>query len=133
MAENNELQASIESLHAKIDRVLDILADMQSRAAFSASRRPPKQKAAPLTQDEISALETQFGSLYDRWLNGHEMEVQEELERLDGEQLRRLGDANNLNVTSKMPKDRVLHLIGARFREKKQLHKGAGSRKDQSE
>jgi hypothetical protein len=86
----------------------------------------PKQKAEPLTPEEAKLLERKFNDLYDLWLGGQEFEVQAELEGLDGDQLRRLGDANNLNVTSKMPRDKVLYLISARFREKKQLHKGTG-------
>jgi hypothetical protein len=58
------------------------------------------------------------------------LEIQEALEKLEADQLRRLADANNLNVTSKMPKQKVLHLIGARFREKKQIHKATGPRED---
>ena len=37
------------------------------------------------------------------------------------EDLRKFADANNLNVTAKTPKERVIQLVGFRFREKKQL------------
>ncbi len=52
--------------------------------------------------------------------------MQGELDRLDVEELRRFADSNNLNGTYKMSKERLLHIIGARFREKKQLqlHQG---------
>ena len=78
----------------------------------------------------MAALQAQFASFCERWINGHELETQEALDKLDADQLRRLADANNLNVTSKMPKLKVLHLIGARFREKKQLRKPMGPRED---
>jgi len=103
-------------------------APLQTRNASPS--RPPKQKPSPLTQDDITALQAQFARLYERWIDGNELETQDALEQLDADQLRRLADANNLNVTSKMPKQKVLHLIGARFREKKQLHKPSGPREN---
>jgi hypothetical protein len=81
----------------------------------------------PLTQEEIDSYRAKFDLLYERWLSGQEVEVQGELENFNADDLRRFADANNLNVTSKMPKQKVLHLIGARFREKKQLFRGAAS------
>ena len=126
MTEYNDLFSKLESLHLKIDRVLELLEKKQTRKSIDRARQPPKPKAAPLTQEEINELQDKFAQIYDRWFNGQEIEAQTELENLDVEQLRRLGDANNLNVTSKMPKQKILQLIGARFREKKQLHKGTG-------
>ena len=69
-----------------------------------------------------------FGQLFDQWMEGHELEVQAELEKLDAGELRRFADANNLNVTSKMSAQKVLQLIGARFREKRQLYQGTLSK-----
>lgn len=40
---------------------------------------------------------------------------------MDAVELRRLADANNLNVTSKTPKQKVMKLIDGRFRERRQL------------
>lgn len=131
MAQQDELRAELESLHQKVDRVLALLGSMETGKAAASTRRSPKPKSAPLTQEDIDALKRKFKDLYERWLSGHEIEVQEELEQLDVEGLRRLGDANDLNVSSKMPKQRILYLIGARFREKKQLHKGSDSRERQ--
>jgi hypothetical protein len=130
VTDNDELRSSILSLHDKVDRALALLEALQSRNAATA--RPPKRKPSPLTQEDVTALQAQFTGLYERWIDGHELETQQTLEQLDADQLRRLADANNLNVTSKMPKEKVLHLIGARFREKKQLHKPRGPREEQA-
>jgi len=56
-------------------------------------------------------------------MDGKEVEVHDELDKLDLDQLRRFADAKHLNVTAKMPKRRMLELVAARFREKRQLHK----------
>ena len=71
---------------------------------------------APLTQEEVNPLQAQFASLHERWINMDEIGTQEALEQLQVDQLRRFTDANNLDVTSKIPKEKALHLIGARFR-----------------
>ena len=116
MSDDKTLQR-LDALEAKLDRVLAILESKKT------SKARPKAKLTPLTESEISGLQKQFGALFDRWMAGEEIEVEAELEKLDVEQLRRFADANNLNVTSKMPRGRVLQLIGARFREKRQLHR----------
>ena len=115
-------------MHEKLDRVIALLEASKAKTPTSRSRpRTPKPKSVPLTEAEIRDLQSQFDSVFSRWLDGHELEVQDELEKLDVDQLRRFADANNLNITAKMPKQRVLQLIGARFREKRQLHKGTSS------
>jgi HSP20 family molecular chaperone IbpA len=77
-----------------------------------------------LTESQITELKAQFTALYERWLSGEDARVQAELEGMDADNLRLLADANNLNVTSKTPKPKCVLLIGARFREKKQLTAG---------
>ena len=49
------------------------------------------------------------------------------------EDIRRFGDANNLNVTSKMSKDKVIQLISVRFREKKLLSQNMNATKSLNE
>lgn len=120
MTEIPEILSELTALHEKLDRILTILESSEIRPK-SLSRKLPKPKALPLTQDEIDSHKAKFDLLYDQWLSGNETEVQSELEKIDADEIRRFGDANNLNVTSKMPKQKVLHLIAARFREKKQL------------
>lgn len=120
MTDSPEILSELKSLHEKLDRILDILESSEVRQK-SSNQKPPKPKAPPLTQEEVDSHRAKFDSLYDQWLSGNETEVQAELEKIDADEIRRFGDANNLNVTSKMPKQKVLHLIAARFREKKQL------------
>ena len=125
---DQDLLAEIRALHEKLDRVLALLEASKAKTPKARSRpRAPKPKPIPLTEAEIRDLQAQFGNLFSRWQDGHELEVQNELEKLDVDQLRRFADANNLNITAKMPKQRVLQLIGARFREKRQLHRGTSS------
>jgi len=122
-----DIDKEIESIHVKLDRILDQLQKITERPP--GSKRPsPKPKPPALTAEEIPKFQERFNSLYERWLSGNEHEVQEELEQLDVDELRRLSDANNLNVTSRMPKQKVLELIAARFREKRQLHRGVSLR-----
>ncbi len=84
-------------------------------------KRTPKPKLQPLTEDEVKSYQSSFLNLFQKWIAGHETEVSKELDKYSPEEIRRLGDANNLNVTSKMSKEKVLHLISMRFREKKLL------------
>ncbi len=120
MTDSPEILNELKALHEKLDRILDLLENPEIKQK-SSSQKAPKPKALPLTQDEIDSHRAKFDLLYDQWLSGNETEVQAELEKIDAYEIRRFGDANNLNVTSKMPKQKVLHLIAARFREKKQL------------
>jgi len=117
-----EILRQLETLSGKIDRIASLLESMQSHRELKKKPRAQKVKPAALTPEEIERHQTMFRQLYERWLSGDELGVQDELDKLDVEELRRFGDSNNLNVTSKMSKDRVLQLIGARFRERKQLH-----------
>ena len=125
MPKNTEILNELKSLHEKLDSVLSLLEEIKSKG--TKTPKPRKPKPAPLTQEEIDSHRAKFVSLYDMWLSGQETEVLGELENFNADDLRRFADANNLNVTSKMPKQRVLNLIGARFRERKQLFRGVAS------
>ena len=125
---NDDFATELHALHEKVDRALTLLEDLKSARASRSGRKTHREKPTPLTADEIKEHQARFSDLYSRWMKGQELDVQDELERLDVEGLRRFADANNLNVTSKMPKQRVLQLIGARFREKRQLHRGYSSK-----
>jgi len=115
-----DLLAEIRTLNANIVELGNIIKE---------SRKPKSQKAKhisqlpalPMTVEEMHVLEDKFNQLYDRWLNGEDMQIQQELELLSTDEVRRLADANNLNVTTKMPKQKILNLISIRFREKKLL------------
>lgn len=125
MSENVEILNEIKSLHEKFDRVLLLLEEVKAKS--TKAPRPAKPKPVPLTQEEIDEYKVKFNSLYEEWLSGQELRVQADLEKLSAEDIRRFADANNLNVTTKSPKEKVLQLIGARFREKKQLFRGVSS------
>lgn len=118
--ENLEIINELKSLHEKLDRILSILEGFEIKPK-SSTPKSSKPKSPTPTQDEIDNYLAEFDLLYKKWLSGNEAEVQAELENIDADEIRRFADANNLNVTSKMPKQKVLQLIGARFREKKQL------------
>ena len=117
-----EILRQLEILGGKIDHIKSLVESIRSQQEAKRKPRPQKLKPAALTPEEIERHQTMFRQLYDRWLSGDELGVQGQLDKLEVEELRRFGDSNNLNITSKMSKDRVLQLIGARFRERKQLH-----------
>ncbi len=128
---NDDLQLEITKLHEKLDRVLSLLdARTVSAQKKAADRKAKHEKPLPLTEDEIKQQQDRFQELFSRWMNGFEVEVQNELEAADADALRRFADANNLNITTKTPKAKALQLIAARFREKRQLMQGLSSRRD---
>ena len=128
---SDQLEIELTKLHEKLDRVLAILdAKTAATQRKSAERRSKREKAMPLTEDEIKQQQERFQKLFSRWMDGFEVEVQTELEAADADDLRRFADANNLNVTTKTPKAKALQLIAARFREKRQLMQGLASRRD---
>jgi hypothetical protein len=123
----SEIESEIKSIHEKLDRILLLLEGKPKPEETKAQKSSTqKQKLPPLTQEDINAYKEKFDDLYEKWLSGKENEVTSELDKFGADDIRRFADANNLNVTSKMPKDKVLNLIGARFREKKQLFRNGG-------
>ena len=126
---DSEVLEELRAINAKLDSLLAAVEELRGTKRAKAERdKARKVKLPPMTDDELKAHQSRFKDLFDRWASGQEMEVQTELEKLDSEQLRRLADANNLNVTSKMSAQKVLQLIGARFREKRQLLGGLRAR-----
>lgn len=117
-----EILRQLEVMGQKIDRIASLLELIRASQESRRKQRTQKVKSTALTEEEMERHQAKFRQLYERWLSGDELGVQDQLDKLDVEELRRFGDSNNLNVTSKMSKDRVLQLIGARFRERKQLH-----------
>ena len=131
---SNDIQDELRAIHAKLDQLVAAVEELRgAKRAKADAKRAKRQKPPPLTEDEIKTHQARFSQLFDQWMDGHEIEVQTELEKLDAEQLRRFGDANNLNITSKMPAQKVLQLISGRFREKRQLLGGMVRRRDDSE
>ena len=120
---DSEVIARLRAIEKKLDLVAKGIEDLRAFNASRAQARKKKEKLPPPTAKEIAGNRERFSSLYQRWMEGKEVEVHDELNGLELEQLHRFADANNLNVTAKMSKQRMLELISARFREKRQLHK----------
>lgn len=118
---NDEILAELKHLHAKVDALTKMVSELAAPKKQKSESKKSLPKAPPLTEEEIHRLQNEFNQLYTRWLNNEEAAIREQLEAMSADDLRRLADANNLNVTLKTPKDRVIQLIGFRFREKKQL------------
>lgn len=127
---DSEVKARLRAIEVKLDILAKGIEDLRALNASRAQARTKKEKLPPPTAEEIAANRERFSSLYQRWMDGKEVEVHDELNGLELEQLRRFSDANNLNVTAKMSKQRMLELISARFREKRQLHKPPVGRSD---
>lgn len=129
-----DVEGELRAIHAKLDQLIAAVEELRgAKRAKAEAKKAKKEKLPPLTEEEIKAHQARFAELFQRWTVGSELEVQNELEALDAEQLRRFADANNLNVTSKMAAQKVLQLIGARFREKRQLLGGLRPRTEGSE
>ncbi len=127
---DSEILARLRMIEEKLDLLTKSVEELRLMAASRPQARKRKEKLPPPTPEEIAAHRARFSSLYQRWMEGKEVEVHSELDGIELDQLRRLADANNLNVTAKMSKNRILELISARFREKRQLHKSPISRSD---
>lgn len=128
---DSETQAILEELR-RLNEKVDSLASAVDELLAKKRRKAENKKArsvarlAELTPEQAGVQQSRFTGLYERWRNNEEAAVREELEAMSADDLRLFADANNLNVTAKTPKDKVIHLIGIRFREKKQLMQNLG-------
>jgi hypothetical protein len=128
------IDSELRAIHSKLDQLIAAVEELRgAKRAKAEAKKASKGKLPPLTDEEIKSHQARFGELFERWRSGDELEVQNELEAMDADQVRRFADANNLNVTSKMSAHKVLQLIGARFREKRQLLGGLRPRSEGSE
>lgn len=119
---DREIETQLAELQSKLDEILVLLRARTRRGHTPGGDREPA-KPAPLSAADEESLQAKFSELYQRWLDGGELQVQRELEDLDVVRLRQLAEANFLNVTSRTSKSRTLNLIAARFREKRQIHR----------
>ena len=126
----SELLVRLRAVEEKLDLLTKCIEELRAMGTARTQARKKKIKLPPPTPEEIATHRERFLSLYQRWMDGKEVEVHTELDGFEPDQLRRFADANNLNVTAKMSKSRLLELISARFREKRQLHKSPISRSD---
>jgi len=116
------LEEQLRLLHEKVDRILSLLeARPRPSPRRASAKKATKQKLSPLGPDDIKREQERFEKLYVSWDTGEELEVASELDAMRADELRRFADANNLNVTSKTPKQKVMKLIDGRFRERRQL------------
>lgn len=118
---SDKLEENIRVLMEKVDRILSLLEGGNKKSRRRTDDQVPKQKAIPPSADEIAAYQARFESLFDIWTKGEELQVETHLNTMSAEELRRFADANNLNVTSKTPKKKILQLVAGRFRERRQL------------
>jgi hypothetical protein len=121
MSNEELILAELKFLAGRLDKIEVALAELVEKKKQKTENKKNKAKPSPLTPEEVAPLQEQFKVLYSRWLNSEEAYVREELEAMSVEDLRKFADANNLNVTAKTSKEKVVQLIGFRFREKKQL------------
>lgn len=130
---NEELLQQILTELKQLNNNFSQLFDFVKSSQKSSPKRSPKIKLPALTEEEIKNYQNKFSELYQLWLDGFESKVRDELEKYPVDELRRFGDANNLNVTSRMPKDKVMQQISIRFREKKLLTQNINISKPLSE
>lgn len=125
----SEIQQEIISIKICEKKILEEIEYLKIHLVKKEKKQSSKKKAAselktkPMSADEIDIYKKQFLELFEKWMSGEPLQVKNILDTYDVQALRSFADANNLNVTSKMPKQRILHLIDARFREKKMLMK----------
>jgi hypothetical protein len=113
--EFQDIKKYLSSIENKIDELVS------KKNIQREKKRISKEKPKPLTEEEISKYKEKFDNLFELWLKGNELQVVQEMEILSPDEIRRFADSNNLNVTSKMSKEKVLNLINIRFREKKMM------------
>jgi hypothetical protein len=114
---SEKVEDQLKVLIEKVDRVLLLL----ERPVKQVTGRTKKEKSAPLTDEEMARYQASFEKLFKTWDEGQELQVEKHLDSMDADELRRFADANNLNVTTKTSKQKVMQLIAGRFRERRQL------------
>lgn len=114
------VEEQLKLLLEKVDRVLSLLETQQPRRR-AAGEKAQRQKTAPLSTEEIAGLQERFERIFATWDAGEELQAEKDLDAMNAQELRRFADANNLNVTSKTPKQKAMQLIAGRFRERRQL------------
>jgi len=120
----NDKKEILEEIRQIQDTLVRLTAAVEQLVSKSNKTQRPDRKRSekiPLSEDEAKTLQERFQALYNRWLSGEENSTQADLEKMEVEQIRRFADANNLDVTSNMSKQKILHLVASRFREKRQL------------
>ena len=119
---SSTLEEQLTLLLEKVDRILLLLETRPGPAHQRVvGKDTGKEKLSPLSSDDITRHQERFEKLYGTWDAGEGLQVVDELEAMHADELRKFADANNLNVTSKTPKGKVIKLIVGSFRERRQL------------
>ena len=119
---SSTLEEQLTLLLEKVDRILLLLETRPGPAHQRVvGEDTGKEKPSPLSSDDITRHQERFEKLYGAWDAGEGLQVVDELVAMHADELRKFADANNLNVTSKTPKRKVMKLIAGRFRERRQL------------
>jgi hypothetical protein len=127
---SSTLEEQLTLLLEKVDRILLLLetrpGPARQRVVGEDTR---KEKPLVLSPGDITRHQERFEKLYGTWDAGEGLQVVDELEAMHADELRRFADANNLNVTSKTPKRKVMQLIAGRFPERRQLMRSHSNRR----
>jgi hypothetical protein len=119
---SSTLEEQLTLLLEKVDRILLLLetrpGPARQRVVGEDTR---KEKPLLLISDDITRHQERFAKLYGTWDAGEGLQVVDELVAMHADELRKFADANNLNVTSKTPKGKIIKLIAGHFRERRQL------------
>jgi hypothetical protein len=130
----SSLEDQVKLILEKVDRILTLLESSPSKTARTSARAGTrKPKPLPLATDDIALRQERFEKLYEAWDAGEELRVETELKAMLADELRQFADANNLNVTSKTSKSKVMQLIAGRFRERRQLTRSHFNRRSSTE
>jgi hypothetical protein len=126
---SSTLEEQLTLLLEKVDRILLHLETRPGPARHRVVGEDTGKKKPSLSSDDITRHHERFEKLYGTWDAGEGLQVVDELEAMHADELRRFADANNLNVTSKTPKRKVMQLIAGRFPERRQLMRSHSNRR----
>lgn len=118
---SNSVEDQLKQISEKLDRVLHLLEIRRDNRTSGLAKSTPKPKVISLSPEEIEGYQANFERLFSIWEAGEELQVEKELNEMDADILRRFADANNLNVTSKTSKQKIMQFVAGRFRERRQL------------
>jgi hypothetical protein len=130
---SSSLEEQLKLLADKVDRILLLLEGRRIGHRSERKIKAKKDKPASPSAEDVSDHQDKFERLYGLWDAGEEVQVENELTAMDADELRRFADANNLNVTSKTPKQKIMQLIAGRFRERRQLMRSHFNRRSSTD
>lgn len=132
MSEYSDLSKQLQALNRAINELTGVISHLIEVEEAKKQKRKQKTTPLPLTESDVSELKAQFDEFYEKWGSGNEHEIRKQLEDLPLDYLRRFADANNLTVTKKQSKEKVLRAILTRFREKRLLLTNISARDNRS-